>query len=157
MGTNTSKLRGIYLQVKDIEQTVSFYKLLELDAEQVSGFYGRAAWPDGKSLEFGTLELTTSYDTSAVQMNSLSSNTIGIEFASDAKVDDIYAKVTEAGYDGHLAPCDPPWDARFAIVKDPDGNQIGPVFKNRKISVNRLPGGNTIRCNKVREIFSQVH
>jgi len=125
METITSKLRGIYLQVKNIEQTAMFYELLELNVERVSDFYGRASWPDGNSLEFGTLELTTSYDPRAVPVSSLSSNTIGIEFTSSSKIDDIYNRVTKAGYTGHLAPCDPPWQARFAIVKDPDGNQIG--------------------------------
>jgi len=125
METIASRLRGIYLQVNNIEQTALFYELLELNVERVSDFYGRASWPDGNSLEFGTLKLTSSYDPKAVSMNSLSPNTIGIEFTGSAKIDEIYTRVTEAGYTGHLAPCDAPWQARFAIVKDPDGNQIG--------------------------------
>jgi len=125
MGTITSRLRGIYLQVKDIDQTVSFYTLLELEVDRVSDFFAKAHWPDGMLLEFGTLELTTSYDPSAMPMGSLSANTIGIEYTRSSKVDDVYATVTAAGYVGHLAPCDPPWQVRFAIVKDPDGNQVG--------------------------------
>jgi len=125
MATITPKLRSIYLQVENIEKTATFYELLELNVERVSDFYARAHWPDGKSLEFGTLELTSSYDPNAVPKSSFSSNTIGIEFTHSSMVDDIYTRVTNAGYIGHLAPCDPPWEARFAIVKDPDGNQIG--------------------------------
>jgi len=113
------------LLVKDIEATASFYKLLELDIEVVSESFARATWGDGPLLEFGTPELTASYDANAQLTNSRSSNTIGIEYSHSSKVDAVYTRAINAGHVGHIAPCDPPWQARFAIIKDPDGNQIG--------------------------------
>ncbi|NJN51871.1 MAG: hypothetical protein HC809_08970 [Gammaproteobacteria bacterium] len=38
---------------------------------------------------------------------------LSIERVSDAT----YARLVSAGQRGHLAPCDPPWQARFAIVE----------------------------------------
>ena len=40
-------------------------------------------------------------------------------------VDATYQALVAAGHNGQLAPCDPPWQARFAIVDDPDGNVVG--------------------------------
>jgi len=125
METQTPKFRGIFLQVSDVDLTVSFYQLLDLEVERVGDFLARAFWPDGKALEFGTIEITSSYDSSAAPGQSLSSNTIGMEFATSSKVDENYTKIINAGFLGHLAPFNSPWGARFAIVKDPDGNQVG--------------------------------
>lgn len=47
-----------------------------------------------------------------------SNNTINLELASRQDVDSTYAALVNDGYTGHLAPCDPPWQARFAIVID---------------------------------------
>jgi len=52
-------------------------------------------------------------------------NTINFQLSSRAEVDATYEKMIAAGHEGHLAPCDPLWQARFAIVDDPYGNIIG--------------------------------
>jgi len=36
----------------------------------------------------------------------------------------MFAKVTEAGHPGPLAPYDAPWGQRYATVLDPDGNIV---------------------------------
>ena len=55
----------------------------------------------------------------------MSKSTINFELDSVQAVDAKYVEMTSAGYTGHLEPCDAPWQARFAIVEDPDGNFIG--------------------------------
>jgi catechol 2,3-dioxygenase-like lactoylglutathione lyase family enzyme len=40
-------------------------------------------------------------------------------------VDELYATLTGAGYQGQQPPWDAFWGARFAIVADPDGNAVG--------------------------------
>jgi hypothetical protein len=40
-------------------------------------------------------------------------------------VDDRYAELTSAGYRGRQPPFDAFWGARYAIVADPDGNDVG--------------------------------
>ena len=43
---------------------------------------------------------------------------------SSVEVDAMFAKVTEAGHPGPLAPYDAPWGQRYATVLDPDGNIV---------------------------------
>jgi catechol 2,3-dioxygenase-like lactoylglutathione lyase family enzyme len=50
---------------------------------------------------------------------------IGFKVTSRQAVDDIYADLTGAGYDGLQPPDDAFWGARFAIVEDPDGIAVG--------------------------------
>ena len=45
--------------------------------------------------------------------------------ASRQEVDARYAELTAAGYAGRQPPTDAFWGARFAIVRDPDGNDVG--------------------------------
>ncbi|MFJ4713921.1 VOC family protein [Streptomyces sp. NPDC088785] len=41
-----------------------------------------------------------------------------------AGVDTAYERVTAAGHRGESKPFDAPWGQRYAVVLDPDGNQI---------------------------------
>ncbi|MEU6847169.1 VOC family protein [Streptomyces sp. NPDC046716] len=41
-----------------------------------------------------------------------------------AGVDAAYERVTAAGHHGESKPFDAPWGQRYAVVLDPDGNQI---------------------------------
>ena len=40
-------------------------------------------------------------------------------------VDDRYAELISAGYRGRQPPFDAFWGSRYAIVADPDGNDVG--------------------------------
>lgn len=118
-------LLGVYLFVRDLPATLAFYRMLGLQIEEVSDVFARATMPNGATLEFGTAALTRSYDPNWQEPNPPATNTINFELPSREEVDAMYEKLTSAGYTGHLAPCDPPWQARFAIVDDPDGNIVG--------------------------------
>lgn len=118
-------LLGVYLFVRDLGASLDFYTLLGWPIERVSSVFARATMPNGTMIELGTQELTRSYDPHWQEPTGPGTNTINFELSSRAAVDDVYLKLVAAGYRGHLAPCDPPWQARFAIVDDPDGNVIG--------------------------------
>ena len=118
-------LLGVYLFVRDLSATLAFYRMLGLQSEEVSDVFARATMSNGATLEFGTAALTRSYDPNWQEPSLPATNTINFELASREAVDAMYEKLTSAGYTGHLAPCDPPWQARFAIVDDPDGNIVG--------------------------------
>ena len=119
------KLLGVYLFVRDLPSTLAFYRMLGLQIEEVSDVFARATMPNGATLEFGTASLTRTYDPNWQEPNLPATNTINFELASREAVDAMYEKLTSARYTGHLAPCDPPWQARFAIVDDPNGNIVG--------------------------------
>ena len=118
-------LLGVYLFVRDLPATLAFYRMLGLQIEEMSNVFARATMSNGATLEFGTAALTRSYDPNWQEPSLPATNTINFELASREAVDAMYEKLTSAGYTGHLAPCDPPWQARFAIVDDPNGNIVG--------------------------------
>jgi predicted enzyme related to lactoylglutathione lyase len=118
-------LLGVYLFVGDLESTLAFYELLGLEIERVSPLFARSTLPNGTAIEFGCAELTRSYDPYWQEPTGSASNTINFVLPSHAAVDAVYERLIAAGHHGHLPPCDPPWEARFAIVDDPDGNQVG--------------------------------
>lgn len=43
---------------------------------------------------------------------------------SVAEVDETYARITAAGYEGRQEPWDSPWGQRYAMLEDPDGNRV---------------------------------
>jgi uncharacterized glyoxalase superfamily protein PhnB len=114
-----------YLFVNDVDASIRFYALVGMSVERVSGSFGRTFVGNEVVLELGTAELTASYDPRYVSPVQISKGTINFELESSEAVDKKYEELTESGYQGHLAPIDAMWQARFAIVLDPDGNQVG--------------------------------
>jgi uncharacterized glyoxalase superfamily protein PhnB len=60
---------------------------------------------------------------------------IGFSLPSREAVDERYAELTSAGYCGRQPPFDAFWGARYAIVADPDGNDVGlmsPIDESRR-------------------------
>jgi len=125
MTRSTANLLGVYLFVKDLDATIEFYELVGLPIEKVSRGFARATMPNGATIEFGTAWLTRSYDPNWQEPHGPATNTINFELLSRDAVDATYERLVSAGFRGHLPPCDPPWQARFAIVVDPDGNIVG--------------------------------
>lgn len=116
---------SLYLFVADVDRSLTFYEALGLSIEKVSGSFGRAFIGDEVILELGTADLTSSYDPGYVSPSNESKGTINFELESSQAVDDKFRQLVESGYTDHLAPIDALWQARFAIVLDPDGNQVG--------------------------------
>ena len=54
-----------------------------------------------------------------------SARLIGFSLPSRGAVDDTYRELTAHGYRGVQVPYDAFWGARYAIVADPDGNEVG--------------------------------
>ena len=127
MHNNASKplFRGVYLFVKDLDRTLAFYQLLGLEVERVSDMFARANWDDKVFLEFGTADLTKSYDPGWSRPSLPPNCTLALEYGSDGEVDSIHHRAIQKGYQSHLEPTTPPWQSRFAILIDPDGNYVG--------------------------------
>jgi uncharacterized glyoxalase superfamily protein PhnB len=61
---------------------------------------------------------------------------IGFSFPTREAVDKCYAELIDAGYESRQPPFDAFWGARYAIVADPDGNEVGlmsSIDEQRKI------------------------
>jgi uncharacterized glyoxalase superfamily protein PhnB len=116
---------GVYLFVRDIEASLAFYRRLGLTIDDVGDTFARARLAGGMSIEFGTAEVTRRYDPNWREPSGPATNTLNFDVPSPQDVDQLYASLTAAGYNGHLAPIDAFWGARFAIIDDPDGNFVG--------------------------------
>ncbi len=116
---------NLYLFVTDIDAALQFYSRLGLRVERVSHMFGRANLGDDVILELGTEALTSSYDPAYVTPAQTSKGTINFELDSAQSVDEKFIELVSYGYQGYLPPIDALWQARFAIVLDPDGNQVG--------------------------------
>ena len=139
--TGQPQFLGLYLFARDLDATLDFYRLLGLSIDLVGKVFARATMPNGVMIEFGSRELTQSYDPHWIEPAGPGTNTINFELPSREAVDELYAKLVAAGYEGHLAPCDPPWQARFAIVDDPDRNIIGLHGPRDRETDQRREGG----------------
>jgi uncharacterized glyoxalase superfamily protein PhnB len=68
---------------------------------------------------------------------------IGFSVPSRDAVDELYGKVTAAGYASRQPPYDAFSGARYAIVADPEGNDVGlmsPIDAERKYTPEVPPG-----------------
>ena len=119
----TNTLRGLHLFARDVRATVAFYELCGLEFESTSDDFARVR-SDRAALEIGSYRLTRGYDSGfRAQPGGSTALQIGVE--SREAVDAIHAKLVAAGHPSHLQPFDAFWGARYAEVRDPDGNLVG--------------------------------
>jgi catechol 2,3-dioxygenase-like lactoylglutathione lyase family enzyme len=126
-------LNQLDLVVGDIDATVAFYRRLGLDIPE------RAIWrtasgahhcdldlPNGLHLHFDSPELAKAFNAGWQESAGGGSRTvIGFALPSRAAVDERYAELIAAGYRGRQPPYDTFWGARYAVIVDPDGNDVG--------------------------------
>jgi uncharacterized glyoxalase superfamily protein PhnB len=112
--------------VRDMETSVDFYRRLGAGLpEEASGTHTQLRMPGGFSLELDTAESARLWhagwraDPASVKV------VIGFALSTRAAVDQVYAELTAAGAVGRQPPFDAFWGARYAIVADPDGNDVG--------------------------------
>jgi predicted lactoylglutathione lyase len=114
------------LVVSDMSASLEFYRRLGLDVpEDAAGVHAQVRTMSGFSLELDTSDSARVWhagwrsDPSSVRV------VIGFGLGSREAVDELYSELTAAGYPGRQPPFDAHWGARYAIVTDPDGNDVG--------------------------------
>ncbi|MET4097542.1 VOC family protein [Arthrobacter sp. UYCu712] len=118
-------LGQINLVVRDMDATVAFYRRLGLRIDAGPGVpHVSTRLPNGMHIEWDSVEFVPQWDSG---WNGTTGGTAVLAFSVPTReaVDQIYAELTSAGYEGHQQPYDAFWGARYAIVDDPDGNSIG--------------------------------
>jgi len=121
-------LTGVDLVVKDMKATVAFYRRLGLtidDGHPWSGHHIEVTLSNGFKLAFDSVEMTKTYDSGWRNPAGGSRNVLSFSLPSREAVDKLYADLTAAGYVSHQPPFDGFWGGRYAIVDDPDGNNVG--------------------------------
>ena len=116
---------------EDFEATVAFYKALGAKVEVSGGgeheiWHGDVKFPNGASLHIDNVALAATYNAAWRREGGSSSVVIGFSVASRGRGRSPLRKLTEdEGYEGRQVPYDAFWGARYAIVADPNGIDVG--------------------------------
>lgn len=111
---------------RDLARSVAFYRLLGLEVPDSDVPHIAIGLPGGNTLSLDVDETIAGMHPgwTPPQADSDSRLALALGVATPAEVDALYARVTEAGHAGALAPYDAPWGQRYATVADPDGNWV---------------------------------
>ena len=115
------RLNALGIVASDMARSIRFYRLLGLDVPET---------PDEGHIDtFLDNGVRFMLDSEAVVRGFMPDwqrqvgNQIAMAFecGSPAEVDEVYARVTEAGFHGEKQPWDADWGQRYASLHDPDG------------------------------------
>ena len=123
---------ALNLVVNDMKATLAFYRLLGLEIPEESvwstesgAHHVEVGMPGGFSIDFDSVELARSYNAGWRRPEGGSRSVVGFRVPTREDVDQRYRSLTDVGYAGLQEPYDAFWGARYAIVEDPDGREIG--------------------------------
>jgi catechol 2,3-dioxygenase-like lactoylglutathione lyase family enzyme len=116
------------LVVSDMAATLEFFRRLGLEVPagpDPPGAHVQLRSRSGFSLELDSADSARLWHAGWRADPASVRAVIGFALASRAEVDERYAELTASGYAGRQPPFDAFWGARYAIVADPDGNDVG--------------------------------
>jgi catechol 2,3-dioxygenase-like lactoylglutathione lyase family enzyme len=114
-------LNAIGIVASDMGRSIAFYRAVGLDVPETPGEgHIDVSMPSGTRLMLDSEETVLSF---RPDWTRATGNQVGLAFAcaSPAEVDEVYARVTGAGFDGEKEPWDAFWGQRYAQLRDPDG------------------------------------
>src|SRR3954469_2462772 len=102
----TPRLDVIGIVSSDLGRTIDFYSRLgfEFPADAASQPHVEVPMPGGLRIAFDTVETIRSFDPKWIAPTGGHGIAPAFAFDSPAEVDEKYAELTGAGYDGHLEP-----------------------------------------------------
>ena len=116
-----TELNAIGIVVSDMARSIRFYQVAGLDVpETPNEGHVDISMPNGIRLMLDTEDTVRSF---RPDWTRATGNQVGLalECESPAEVDEIYARVTAAGFHGEKEPWDAFWGQRYAQLQDPDG------------------------------------
>lgn len=119
-----ARLDAIGVLVTDLAAARAFYRLLGVDVPEGEG-HVEAALPGGLRLMFDTEDVVRSFSPGFVPPTGAGRVSLAFLLPDPAGVDAAHAAVVAAGHRSELAPFDAVWGQRYAVVLDPDGNEVG--------------------------------
>ena len=130
---STPILDQLNLVVRDMQQSIAFYRLIGLDIPESAIWSTRSGahhvvmrMPDGFELALDSHALAEVYNAGWRETGTAGSRTVmSFRLADAAAVDDTYQRTTTAGHAAAQPPYYTFWGSRYAIVVDPDGNHVG--------------------------------
>jgi catechol 2,3-dioxygenase-like lactoylglutathione lyase family enzyme len=115
------QLNALGIVVTDMARSIRFYRLLGLEVPETPGEgHVDTFLPNGVRFMLDTEDTVRSF---RPEWSRATGNQLGLalECASPAEVDQLYARVTAAGFHGEKEPWDAFWGQRYAQLQDPDG------------------------------------
>jgi uncharacterized glyoxalase superfamily protein PhnB len=138
MSDTPPDLHMLNVVVGDMAASVEFYRRLGVPPPEngdPSGAHVQLRLPSGFSLELDTADSARLWHAGWRADPDTARVVLGFALASREAVDERYRDLTAAGYAGRQPPFDAFWGARYAIVADPDGNDVGlmsPIDESRR-------------------------
>ena len=118
------ELNAIGIVASDMATSIRFYRLLGLEVpETPDEGHVDAFLPNGVRFMLDSEDVLRSF---REDWKRETGNQIGValECGSPAEVDEVYARVTSAGFHGEKEPWDAFWGQRYAMLLDPDGVEV---------------------------------
>ena len=114
------ELNAIGIVASDVERSVAFYRLLGVELSEIGEGHLEAQLPSGIRLMLDSEDVIRSFRPDWTRE---AGNQLALAFAcsSPGEVDELYERVTSAGFDGEKEPWDAFWGQRYAQLQDPDG------------------------------------
>lgn len=117
-------LNAVAIVVSDMARSIRFYRLLGLavpetpDEGHIDTFL-----PNGVRFMLDTEDVVRSF---RPEWRRETGNQLGLAFECESpeQVDEVYARVTAAGFHGEKEPWDAVWGQRYAQLQDPDGVSV---------------------------------
>jgi uncharacterized glyoxalase superfamily protein PhnB len=138
MNESRPDLHMLNLVVDDMRASLDFYRRLGIAVPadgDAAGSHLQLRMPGGLSLELDTAESARLWHAGWRADPASASVVIGFSLPTREAVDERYAELTSAGHAGRQPPFDAFWGARYAIVADHDGNDVGlmsPIDESRR-------------------------
>jgi catechol 2,3-dioxygenase-like lactoylglutathione lyase family enzyme len=114
-------LNAIGIVASDMARSIRFYRLLGLDVpETPDEGHVDTFLPNGVRFMLDPEDTVRSFRPEWMRETG---NQLGLAFEceSAAEVDEVYARMVDAGFEGEKAPWDAVWGQRYAQLRDPDG------------------------------------
>ena len=130
MADETARFEGLNLVARDVNATIAFYRLLGVDLPDDkiwstdSGPHHTEGVPIGPEaeVEIDSEALAADYNAG---FDPSSRTMLVFRVETRNAVDSIHDRLVQAGHTSSQPPTDAFWGARFAVIKDPDGRDIG--------------------------------
>jgi uncharacterized glyoxalase superfamily protein PhnB len=113
------QLNAVGIVASDLARSLAFYRTLGLDVPDGDGHI-ETVFPNGLRLMFDSEDVIRSFEPEWTRSTG-NQTSLAFECSSPAEVDEVYARVVGAGFDGHKEPWDAFWGQRYAQLRDPDG------------------------------------
>lgn len=130
MATVRPVLNQLDVVTRDFDATLTFYRRLGVEVTDASSSpegvrHAEVTLSNGFVFHLDNETLARLYNAAWRKPGGSSRALLGFSVSTRDEVDQLYKELTAAGYEGRQPPYDTFWGARYAVVADPDGNDVG--------------------------------